>query len=128
VVSQQWNNIAGSTMTVGGDYSCLPTGVHVGVYSYGGVTYDTQQARAAAMISGWNSMLNLTDPAGHRDLVGLEHRAYFDESVENTDSNEDFGVLTPNDNPYDGTSAVQAAGPTPTATPPAVRRGTMAIC
>jgi hypothetical protein len=110
VVSQQWNNLAGSTMTVGGDYSCLPTGVHVGIYSYGGVTYDTQQARAAAMISGWNSMLNLTDPAGHRDVVGLEHWAYFDESVENTGSNQDFGVFTPNDNPYDGTSAVQAAG------------------
>jgi hypothetical protein len=110
VLAQQWNNIAGSTLTASGDYRCLPVGVHVTTYTYGGGTNQTQQARAAGMINSWSSMLNLTDPAGHHDVVGLEHWGYFDESVENAGSNHDFGVFTPNDNPYDGTSAVRAAG------------------
>ena len=110
VQSQHWNNIAGSTLTVGGDYRCLPVGAQVAGYVYGGITNLTQQARAAAMINYWNPILNLTDPSGHRDVVGMEHWAYFDESVANTGSNEDFGIFTPNDNPYDGTGAIQAAG------------------
>ena len=110
VQSQHWNNLAGSTLTVGGNYSCLPAGVHVGSYAYGAVTNYGQPVRASAIINRWNSMVNLSDPAGHRDVVGLEHWAYFDESVGNTGSNQDFGIFTPNDNPYDGSAAVQAAG------------------
>jgi hypothetical protein len=110
VVSQGWNNVAGSKLTISGNYSCLPTGTHLYAYYYGAVTNFTQQARAVTMITYWNSMINLTDSAGRRDIVGLEHWAFFDEGVGNTGSNRDFGFFTPNDNPYDGVSAVQTAG------------------
>ncbi len=65
-------------------------------------TFTTQPDRATGMSDRYSVGLHLTDPNGVHTIVGLEHWSYYDMG------GADFGLISDNDNPYDGSASALA--------------------
>jgi hypothetical protein len=67
--------------------------------------FSTQAARGTYWATTINQdSLRLTNPAGKYAIVGFEHWALYDSESQH----DNFGLFTPNDNPYDGSAASTA--------------------
>ncbi len=65
-------------------------------------TYTAQPDRGAAIVGRYSVGLHLKDPNGKHTVVGLEHWSYYDMEGVN------FGLISDNDNPYDGSASAVA--------------------
>ena len=65
-------------------------------------TFTTQADRANGLVDRYSVGLHLTDPNGKHTVVGLEHWSLYDMGGAN------FGLISDNDNPYDGSASAVA--------------------
>ena len=65
-------------------------------------TFTTQSDRATGMVNRYSVGLHLKDPSGKHTVVGLEHWSQYDMEGVN------FGLISDNDNPYDGSASAVA--------------------
>jgi hypothetical protein len=92
-----------------GDYSaCIAPGNHVKLYFEN--TYPTHQEKAEAIISEMRDAFGVRGSDGVAFVLGFEHWSLYDDSVSNWGEINNFGLLTLQDNAYDGIEAMPAMG------------------
>jgi len=64
------------------------------------ICYASQANRGAGMVAHWKQQLAVKNPQNRFAVIGLEHWSFYDSKKENAD----FGLVSFNDNPYDGTA------------------------
>jgi hypothetical protein len=101
IVAQHWDSV-----NVPGDYSrCVNVGDRIQLFV---PPFETQPERARSMARRLDSMINLTGPDGTRFVVGFEHWTLYDDAVSNWGEINNFGLITLQDNAYDGKEARRA--------------------
>lgn len=107
VRANAWNSV-----TLSDDYTkCVKPGMQIQLSNWDGLfSVTTQAQRAQAMIARWSAALNARGSDGTYFVVGFEHWALYDDEVSNWSEIGDYGLLTTQDNAYDGIEARRAAG------------------
>jgi hypothetical protein len=97
---------------VNGNYTdCVSAGMHVELSNWDGPFLMRSQAqRADKMITRFQSLVNLSGIDNNYFVVGLEHWNFYDDSVFNWAEIYGSGIVTINDNAYDGVEARRAVG------------------
>jgi hypothetical protein len=100
------------SLEISGNYTpCVVPGIHLDLtYWDGPFEPATQEARAQEMISDYDSQLNLQGTDGVFFTLGFEHWALYDDEVSNWGEIGNFGILTDQDNAYDGIEARVSTG------------------
>ena len=98
IAAHDWNSVE-----LPGDYSsCVRPGERIVLYV---PPFQSQAGRVKSMAAQLNSMVNLTGPDGVRFVVGFEHWTLYDDAVSNWGEINNFGLVTLQDNAYDGVEA-----------------------
>ena len=105
VQSHAWNAVS-----VNYDYTgCVEPGMSVERANWWGLDpIRSQHERAEIITEVYDTALNLTGADGRAFVVGFEHWALYDQEVTSWSEVDNFGLLTIQDNAYDGVEAVQA--------------------
>jgi hypothetical protein len=101
---------AWSSVSVDYDYTgCVEPGMTVERANWWGLDpIRSQQERAEIIIDVYDAALNLTGADGIAFVIGFEHWALYDQEVSAWTEVDNFGLLTVQDNAYDGVEAVHA--------------------